>query len=195
MSGPVLSVSDLATSFPSDGSGAGSRVNAVDGVSFDVGEGELVALVGESGCGKSVTALSLLRLVPKPGRIERGSIRLLDRDILSLPVAEMREVRGGDAAMIFQEPMTSLNPVQTIGAQVVEAIRLHEKISFGAAKRQTVELFERTQIPDAAERFDEIRHGHCEDRLFVGHRPRVVDGEQNVDLVDSALGQHLRDDD
>ena len=101
-------------------------------MSFEVAQGEVLALVGESGCGKSVTALSLLRLVPKPGRIESGSIRIAGREVLSLPVSELRRVRGREAAMIFQEPMTSLSPVLTVGAQVVEALRLHERLGGGA---------------------------------------------------------------
>jgi oligopeptide/dipeptide ABC transporter ATP-binding protein len=123
----VLTLRDLETSFPT---GRG-RVPVVDGVSLEIGEGEVLALVGESGCGKSVTALSIMRLVPKPGRVESGSIRLCGRDLRGLSVDQMRAVRGHQVAMIFQEPMTSLNPVQTAGAQVVEAIRLHERVTRG----------------------------------------------------------------
>jgi len=117
VSEPVLSVRDLVTSFPVDG----GRAAVVDGVSLEVAPGEALALVGESGCGKTVTAFSILRLIPRPGRIDAGSIALCGHDVLALPVTEMRRVRGGDAAMIFQEPMTSLNPVQTVGDQVIEA--------------------------------------------------------------------------
>ena len=151
MSEPVLALRGLVTSFP----GSTGRVPVVDGVSLDLHAGEVLAVVGESGCGKSVTALSCLRLVPKPGHIDAGKIRLCGKDVLELPVSEMRRVRGSDAAMIFQEPMSSLNPVQTIGAQVVEAIRLHERTTRAAARRRTVELFEQVQIPDADQRFDD----------------------------------------
>ena len=154
MSEPVLSVQGLVTSFPV---GRG-RAAAVDDVSFEVAQGEVLALVGESGCGKSVTALSLLRLVPKPGRIEAGSIRIGGRDVLALPVSELRRVRGREAAMIFQEPMTSLSPVLTVGAQVVEALQLHEPLSRAQARRRTVELFEQVRIPDPDARFDAYPH-------------------------------------
>ena len=117
MSEPVLSVRDLVTSFPQ----GGELTPVVAGVGFDVAAGEVMALVGESGCGKSVTALSILRLVPRPGRVSAASVRLCGQDVLSLPIAEMRRVRGADAAMIFQEPATSLNPVVTVGAQVGRA--------------------------------------------------------------------------
>src|SRR5437764_5425107 len=119
---PLLEVADLKTwFFTRDG-----VVRAVDGVSFHVMPGETLAIVGESGCGKSVTALSVLRLVPSPpGRIVSGAIRLAGRDLLGLSEAEMRDVRGNDISMIFQEPMTSVNPVLTIGRQSAEALNLH----------------------------------------------------------------------
>jgi oligopeptide/dipeptide ABC transporter ATP-binding protein len=129
----------------------------------------VLALVGESGCGKSVTALSLLRLVPKPGRIESGSIRIAGREVLALPVSELRRVRGREAAMIFQEPMTSLSPVLTVGAQVVEALRLHEALSKAQARRRTIELFEQVRIPDPESRFDGYPH-----QLSGGLRQRVM---------------------
>jgi ABC-type dipeptide/oligopeptide/nickel transport system ATPase component len=125
-SAPLLSVRNLVTTFRAHS----ATVRAVDGVSFDVPEGTTVALVGESGCGKSVTSLSILRLVPDPpGRIEGGSILFRDRDLLTLSEREMRSVRGDQISMIFQEPMTSLNPVYTVGSQIVEAIRLHRDVS------------------------------------------------------------------
>ena len=126
MSAPVLRVEGLVTSFPV---GRGARAAVVDGVTLELGAGEVLALVGESGCGKTLTALSLLRLVPRPGQIDAGSVLLAGRDVLGLGVAEVRQLRGREAAMIFQEPMTSLNPVQTVGHQVMEAIRLHQRVS------------------------------------------------------------------
>src|SRR5467141_3846122 len=127
---PILDIADLRTwFFTRDG-----IVRAVDGVSFHVMPGETLAIVGESGCGKSVTALSVLRLVASPpGRIVSGAIRLAGRDLLALSEAEMRDVRGNDISMIFQEPMTSLNPVLTIGHQIAEAVRLHQDLSKTAA--------------------------------------------------------------
>ena len=116
-----------------------------------------------------MTALSILRLVPRPGRIESGRVVLAGRDVRALPVSEMRAVRGAVAAMIFQEPMTSLNPVQTVGAQVVEAIRLHAKISAGQARQRCVELFERVGIPDAGARFASYPH-----QLSGGLKQRVM---------------------
>jgi len=161
----LLEVSDLVTTFPADG----GRAAVVDGVNLRLEAGSVLALVGESGCGKSMTALSLLRLVPRPGRVASGRILLDGRDVLSLGVSEMRQVRGAEAAMIFQEPMTSLNPVQAVGDQVVEAIRLHEKVSFDVARKRTIELFERVGIPDSEARFDTYPH-----QLSGGLKQRVM---------------------
>ncbi len=165
MSDRVLEVSDLCTSFPQ---GRG-RATVVDRVSFSVNAGETVALVGESGCGKSVTALSIMRLVPKPGKVDSGSIRIGEHDVRALPVTEMRRVRGGDVAMIFQEPMTSLNPVQRCGQQIVEAIRLHRVTSAVAARADALDLFGDVGIPDPEERLDAYPH-----QLSGGMRQRVM---------------------
>jgi len=187
---PVLEVRDLVTTFPADG----GRAAVVDGVSLQIAAGEVLALVGESGCGKSVTALSILRLVPRPGRVASGSIRLAGRDVLSLGVAEMRAVRGALGAMIFQEPMTSLNPVQTVGEQVVEAIRLHERTSADAARRRTVELFERVGIPDADARFDTYPHqlsGGLKQRVMIAMalsmRPKLLIADEPTTALDVTI--------
>ncbi len=161
----VLEVEGLVTSFP----GETGRVPVVDGVDLRIDAGEVVALVGESGCGKTVTALSCLRLVPKPGRVERGRIAIGGREVLRLPVAEVRRLRGRDASMIFQEPMTSLNPVVRVGEQVVEALRLHEKVSPAAAGERTVALFRRVGIPDPEARFASYPH-----QLSGGLKQRVM---------------------
>lgn len=145
----LLRVRGLTTTFPSEQ----GPVAVVDSLDLAIAEGEVLALVGESGCGKSMTALSLLRLVPRPGRIAAGEMIFRGRDLLQLTVPEMRGIRGRDIAMIFQEPMTSLNPVVTVGAQVVEAIRLHEPATKREARRRTVEIFERVGIPDPEARF------------------------------------------
>jgi peptide/nickel transport system ATP-binding protein len=144
MPGPLLRVRDLVTSFQTEE----GRLRAVDGVSFDVPAGASVGIVGESGCGKSVTALSILRLVPDPpGQIESGSIELEGRDLLRLSTREMRAIRGNQVSMVFQEPMTSLNPVYTVGSQIVEAIRLHQKRGRGDAWRRAVEMLALVGIP------------------------------------------------
>jgi oligopeptide/dipeptide ABC transporter ATP-binding protein len=187
---PVLQVEDLVTSFPAET----GRAAVVDGLSLSIAAGEVLALVGESGCGKSVTALSILRLVPKPGRIESGRVRLGGRDLATLSVTEMRAVRGAEAAMIFQEPMTSLNPVQTVGAQVVEAIRLHERVSASAARARCVELFERVGIPDADERFASFPHqlsGGLKQRVMIAMalsmQPRLLIADEPTTALDVTI--------
>ena len=132
---PLLEVKDLHTEFRT---GAG-LVRAVDGISYTVEAGETVAIVGESGSGKSVSALSILRLIPDPpGRITHGEVRFANRDIMQLSDAEMREVRGGDIGMVFQEPMTSLNPVLTIGRQITETLEQHRGMDWRAAHSRAV---------------------------------------------------------
>jgi len=145
-------------------------VKAVDGVDFHVKAGETFAIVGESGCGKSVTAFSIMRLIPSPpGKIESGRIELYGRNLLSLNEKQMRNVRGGKIGMIFQEPMTSLNPVFTCGSQITEAIRLHEKISTGHARTRAIQLLEDVGIPMPATRFKSYPH-----QLSGGMRQRVM---------------------
>jgi peptide/nickel transport system ATP-binding protein/oligopeptide transport system ATP-binding protein len=186
----ILAVTGLAVSFPHER----GRVRVVDGVDLRVDAGEAVALVGESGCGKSVTALSILRLVPKPGRIEQGRVELEGRDVLGLPVAEMRALRGRHAAMIFQEPMTSLNPVMTAGAQVVEAIRLHDRIGFAEARRRTLALFEEVGIPDPSARFDAYPHqlsGGMKQRVMIAMalsmKPRLLIADEPTTALDVTI--------
>jgi peptide/nickel transport system ATP-binding protein len=166
MSEPLLEVRDLRTHFfTEDG-----VVRAVDGVSFDVCAGETLAVVGESGSGKSVTSLSILRLIQDPpGRIVGGSIRFRGRDLLALSPSEMRSVRGREISMIFQEPMTSLNPVFTCGDQIAEAVVLHDRVSRKAARARAIEMLELTGIPLPAQRVDEYPH-----QLSGGMRQRVM---------------------
>ncbi len=163
---PLLEVTDLRTwFFTRDG-----IIRAVDGVSFHVMPGETLAIVGESGCGKSVTALSVLRLIPSPpGRLVSGSIRLAGRDLLDLSEAEMRDVRGNDISMIFQEPMTSLNPVLTIGRQIAETLTLHQGLDRRAALRRAVEMLRLVHIPEAPRRISQYPH-----QLSGGMRQRVM---------------------
>ncbi len=162
----VLEVDNLSTYFFT----RGGLVKAVDGVSLQVQRGETLAIVGESGCGKSVTALSLMRLVPyPPGRIASGSVKLGGKDLLQFDEAEMRKVRGNRISMIFQEPMTSLNPVQTIGRQVGEALRLHQNMSKSAARDKAIAMLQLVQIPEAQRRAKEYPH-----QLSGGMRQRVM---------------------
>jgi oligopeptide/dipeptide ABC transporter ATP-binding protein len=144
-------------------------VPAVDDVSFEVRAGETLGLVGESGSGKSVTAMSILRLVQPPGRIATGSIRFRGRDLLTLSLAEMRAVRGAEIALIFQEPMTALNPVFTVGDQIIETLRAHRRLEQRAARARAIELLEAVRVPDAAARIRDYPH-----QLSGGMRQRVL---------------------
>jgi peptide/nickel transport system ATP-binding protein len=145
-------------------------LKAVDEVSFAVRAGETLAVVGESGCGKSMTALSIMRLVPEPpGRIVGGRVVLAGRDLLRLAEPAMRAARGKDVSMIFQEPMTSLNPVLTIGSQIEEVIRLHEDLAKSAAREKAVEMLRRVRIPEPAQRAREYPH-----QLSGGMRQRAM---------------------
>jgi peptide/nickel transport system ATP-binding protein len=163
---PLLRVRDLVTTFHTDT----GVFRAVDQVSFEVPRGSTVALVGESGCGKSVTALSILRLVASPpGRVESGSVELDGRDLLHLSEREMRGVRGKLVSMIFQEPMTSLNPVYTVGWQIIEAIVLHERTSRRQARARAVELLRMVGMPEPETNVDAYPH-----HLSGGQRQRVM---------------------
>jgi peptide/nickel transport system ATP-binding protein len=162
----LLEIRDLVTEFRTDR----GVVRAVDGVSLSIAKGQTLGVVGESGCGKSVTALSVLRLIAPPGgRIAAGQIRYNDRDLLALPMSEMRTIRGNRIAMIFQEPMTSLNPVFTIGDQIGEAIRLHQKKSKSEARIATIAALKQVGIPAAEQRVDDYPH-----QLSGGMRQRVM---------------------
>ena len=166
----ILKLENLHTYFHVDG----KDLKAVRGVSFMIGRGETLGLVGESGCGKTVTALSLMKLVPPPGRVEEGEVLLQNRDagernLLLLSEKEMRAVRGKEMAMIFQEPMTSLNPVFTVGDQVMEAILVHEPVGKREARSRTIELLRAVNIPDPETRIKDYPH-----QLSGGQRQRVM---------------------
>ena len=163
---PVLEVRDLRTHFFTDD----GVVKAVEGVSFEVREGETLGIVGESGCGKSVTSLSILRLIPSPpGRITGGEILFRGQDLLALSDPEMRKIRGNEISMIFQEPMTSLNPVYTCGDQIMEAVRLHQGVGKREAKARAIEMLHLVGIPSPEQRVDEYPH-----QLSGGMRQRVM---------------------
>jgi len=166
MAEPLLSVRDLGTHFfTRDG-----VVRAVDGVSFDVEKGRVLGIVGESGSGKTVTALSIIGLIQKPAaRIVSGEIMFGGRDLTTLSERELEDVRGSQIAMIFQDPMTSLNPTLTIGSQITETIRRHFDVSKEAARKRAVELLDEVHIPNAAARLDDYPH-----RLSGGMRQRVM---------------------
>src|SRR3989454_11041726 len=161
----LLEVRDLRTHFPT----RAGLVRAVDGVSFYLDSGELLGLVGESGCGKSMTALSIMRLVAPPGKTVGGEILFDGRNLLRLSNAEMRDVRCNDIAMIFQDPMTSLNPVFTVGEQIAEALRLHRRLSRRDARAAAVEAMREVSIPDPELRVNDYPH-----QLSGGMRQRVM---------------------
>jgi oligopeptide/dipeptide ABC transporter ATP-binding protein len=165
MSQPVLQVHDLRTQFFTDD----GVVQAVDGVSFDLHPGETLGIVGESGSGKSVTALSILRLVQEPGRIVSGQILFKGADLVTMPEEEVREIRGRDIAMIFQDPLSSLNPVLKIGFQVEEAMEAHRQVSGKQALSRTVQLLKQVRIPGAESRVDDYPH-----QFSGGMRQRVM---------------------
>ena len=162
---PLLEVRDLKVSFRTDD----GVVRAVDGVSLSLSEGETLGIVGESGSGKSMTVLSLMRLLPRPGRIVEGEVLYKGRDLTTASEAEMQEVRGAEIAMIFQDPMTSLNPVYRVGWQIEEQIREHEEISKQAAHARAVELLTAVGIPQAADRIHAYPH-----QFSGGMRQRVM---------------------
>jgi peptide/nickel transport system ATP-binding protein len=162
----LLEVHELRTHFAVEG----GEFRAVDGISFTLATGRTLGIVGESGCGKSVTALSIMGLVPQPpGRIAGGEIRLEGVDLLELSGAAMRELRGNRISMIFQEPMTSLNPAFTVGEQIVEGILCHRRVSRDAAKAHALEMLRRVRIPSPERRFDDYPH-----RLSGGMRQRAM---------------------
>ena len=165
MPGPLLAVENLSVAFP----GAAGDVAVVRGLSFEIAPGEFLGLVGESGCGKSITALALLRLVPEPGRITGGRILLDGENLLERQEKRMREVRGGRIGMIFQEPMSALNPVLSVGFQIAEAVRVHHPVSRHEAREEAVRLLELVAIPAPRQRLKDYPH-----QLSGGQRQRVM---------------------
>jgi len=192
----LLEVKSLRTSFfTEDG-----EVRAVDGVSFSVEPGKLMGLVGESGSGKTVSVLSIMRLLPESARIVGGQILFEGRDLTRLSEAEMRQVRGARIAMIFQEPMTSLNPVFTIGSQIAEAIRLHQKVSRSEARERTIEALRMVGIADPERRVDDYPHqlsGGMRQRVMIAMalscNPRVLIADEPTTALDVTIQAQILD--
>jgi oligopeptide/dipeptide ABC transporter ATP-binding protein len=192
----LLEVRNLRVSFPH----RGARAVVVDGVSFSIGDGEVLGIVGESGSGKSVTALSILRLIQPPGEIEAGEIGFEGRNLLLEPLDAMRQVRGKQISMIFQEPMTSLNPVFTIGNQIAETVRLHERLSARQARTLAVDLLKRVGIPAANDRVDEFPHqlsGGMRQRVMIAmaiaSRPKILIADEPTTALDVTIQAQILD--
>jgi oligopeptide transport system ATP-binding protein len=195
--GPVLEVKDLKTYFYTpDG-----VVKAVNGVSYSLNDGEALGLVGESGCGKTVSALSLMRLIPTPpGRIVEGEVNFDGRNLVQVSDEEIRRVRGNDIAMIFQDPMTSLNPVLTVGRQISEALELHKGMNKSEARQKTIELLELVGIPSAHTRVDDYPHqfsGGMRQRVMIAMAlscdPKVLLADEPTTALDVTIQAQILD--
>ena len=184
---PVLQVQNLSTSFFTDD----GEVRAVRNVSFDLHPGETLAIVGESGSGKSVTALSILGLVQRPGEIVGGKILFKEQDLVQMPTEELREIRGRDIAMIFQDPLSSLNPVLRVGFQIDEAMRAHDKIPADRVEARSIELLTEVRVPDAARRTKDYPHqfsGGMRQRAMIAmglaNRPDILIADEPTTALD-----------
>jgi len=197
MAEDLLRIEGLRTVFRN----SSGLIRAVDGIDLSVPRGRTLGIVGESGCGKSMLSLSIMRLVPPPGRIVEGRVLLEGRDLLQLSTAEMRQVRGGQIAMIFQEPMTSLNPVHPIGRQIVEAMRVHSpRESASALKEQAIAALKRVRIPSPERRFDEYPHqlsGGMRQRVMIAMalacRPRLLIADEPTTALDVTVQAQILD--
>ena len=192
----LLSVAGLTTVFDL----ANGPVAAVDGVSFDIRAGETLGLVGESGSGKSVTALSIMRLLQPPGRIAGGRVTFKGRDLSTLPEAEMRAVRGAEISLIFQEPMTALNPVFTVGDQIAEALLVHQRATRRDARIRAVELLDAVRVPDPASRVRDYPHqlsGGMRQRVLIAMalacRPSLVIADEPTTALDVTIQAQILD--
>ena len=193
---PLLEVTDLRVRFDTPG----GRARAVDGLSFALRAGETLGVVGESGCGKSVTSLAVMRLLAEPPARVSGQIRLRGAELLALPERAMREVRGNRISMIFQEPMTSLNPVLSIGRQIAESVRLHQGAGRAEARARAVEMLKLVQIPEAERRVDEYPHqlsGGMRQRVMIALalacRPEVLVADEPTTALDVTIQAQILD--
>jgi oligopeptide/dipeptide ABC transporter ATP-binding protein len=187
---PLLTITNLSTHFPTEE----GPVKAVDAVTLQVAAGRVLGLVGESGCGKTMTALSVMRIVPPPGRIAGGSVRFQGQELLALDERQMQQVRGHRIAMIFQEPMTALNPVLTVGEQVAEMLRHHLKMGRAEAKARTIELFRQVNIPSPEERYRAYPHqlsGGLRQRIMIAMaiscRPALIFADEPTTALDVTI--------
>jgi oligopeptide/dipeptide ABC transporter ATP-binding protein len=195
---PVLELDGLRTEFAT---GEGRPVVAVDGLSLTVRRGETLCIVGESGCGKSLTALSILRLLPRPyGRIGAGRVLLDGRDLVQVSDAEMRAIRGRAISMIFQEPMTSLNPVLTIGRQIAETVMVHEGLDWSECMTRALEMLRQVRIPEAERRLHEYPHqlsGGMRQRVMIAMalacRPRLLLADEPTTALDVTIQAQILD--
>lgn len=192
----LLEIRDLVVSLTT----SHGEAAAVDGVSLSLDPGATLGLVGESGCGKTLTALAILRLLPPVANITRGAIRFGGRDLLTLPLRDLRAVRGREIAMIFQEPMASLNPLFTIGDQVGEGLRIHEGLSRRAARQRVIELLEMVEIPAAASRYDAYPHqlsGGMRQRAMIAMalacKPRLLIADEPTTALDVTIQAQVLD--
>lgn len=194
---PLLQIENLKTYFYT----SAGIVKAVDDVSWSVSEGETIGIVGESGCGKSVSALSVLRLIPDPpGKIEDGAILFKGKNLCALSLDEMRKIRGNDISMIFQEPMTSLNPVFTIGSQIIEAIRLHQNLNKKDALQKAIDMLKLVGIPSPEKRVREYPHelsGGMKQRAMIGMalscNPKVLIADEPTTALDVTIQAQILD--
>ncbi|MFA9561477.1 MAG: ABC transporter ATP-binding protein, partial [Nitrospirota bacterium] len=193
---PLLQVSNLQTSFFTDK----GEIKAVDDVSFELQGGQTLALVGESGCGKSVTALSIMRLLSSPGRVVGGTIMFKGQDLLALPEKAMRKVRGKSIAMVFQEPMTSLNPVMRIGDQIGEVLQIHTDLTKQLIRQEVIGLLEKVRIASPEQRIDQYPHemsGGMKQRVMIAMalacNPDLLIADEPTTALDVTIQAEIMD--